>query len=96
MTEADSKSDQKMSTEESRVIGTISGYYEFPYAWLSANELALFRTYAIPSISSLLCATGQLTDPEAAGKRAEDTGCFYLKIRNESSKIMSGKWSRKF
>ena len=30
---------------------------EFPWLWRKALELALFRTYSIPSISRLLAAT---------------------------------------
>lgn len=44
---------------------------EFPFLWRKALELALYRTYAIPSISKLLLKTGEFT--KHAGKRYDDT-----------------------
>ncbi|MGV9315422.1 oxygenase MpaB family protein [Streptomyces sp. NPDC003691] len=45
--------------------------HEFPWDITRALELALFRTYAVPSIGSLLFRTGQFT--ERAQKRYDDT-----------------------
>ncbi|KAG9389294.1 hypothetical protein A1F94_002187 [Pyrenophora tritici-repentis] len=40
----------------------------------------LFKTYGIPSISSLLVATGQLSSPNSASKRAADTGVVITEV----------------
>ena len=45
--------------------------FEFPFLWRKALELALFRTYSIPSISRLLSATREFE--LRCGKRYEDT-----------------------
>lgn len=45
--------------------------YEFPFLWREALELALFRTYSVPSISRLLVATREFE--LRCGKRYEDT-----------------------
>lgn len=45
--------------------------YEFPWDITRALELALYRTYAIPSIGRLLSETAELT--ERAQKRYDDT-----------------------
>ncbi|MGW4231742.1 oxygenase MpaB family protein [Streptomyces sp. NPDC004980] len=45
--------------------------YEFPWDITRALELALYRTYAVPSIGRLLAETGELT--ERSQKRYDDT-----------------------
>ncbi len=45
--------------------------YEFPWDLARALELALYRTYAVPSIGRLLAETGELTDRPQ--KRYDDT-----------------------
>jgi hypothetical protein len=45
--------------------------YEFPWDYNQSLSLALFRTYAVPSIGRLLYDTGQFT--EACQKRYDDT-----------------------
>lgn len=47
-----------------------------PWTVTVALSFALFKTYAIPSISAVLCKSGQLSTHESAGRRAEDTGIF--------------------
>ncbi|KAF7595704.1 hypothetical protein BBP40_005148 [Aspergillus hancockii] len=47
---------------------------EFPSVSLKALQLALFRTYGIPSISSLLLRTSQFSDTSTSFKRYADTG----------------------
>ncbi|MGW2859689.1 oxygenase MpaB family protein [Streptomyces sp. SDr-06] len=44
---------------------------EFPWDYTRALELALYRTYAVPSIGRLLAATAELTD--RSQKRYDDT-----------------------
>ncbi|MEM7135139.1 MAG: oxygenase MpaB family protein [Myxococcota bacterium] len=51
--------------------------YEFPWDLTRSLELALFRTYAVPSVSKLLARTGEFT--RRAQRRYDDTE---LLIRN--------------
>ncbi|MFE6281332.1 oxygenase MpaB family protein [Streptomyces sp. NPDC057877] len=52
-------------------IHRLSTAYEFPWDYTRALELALYRTYAVPSIGQLLAETAELTD--RAQKRYDDT-----------------------
>lgn len=52
-------------------IAQITAYHEFPWDVEQALSFALFRTYAVPSIGSLLARTGEFT--ERTQKRYEDT-----------------------
>ncbi|GGT60237.1 oxygenase MpaB family protein [Streptomyces atratus] len=52
-------------------IYRITATYEFPWDIARALELALYRTYAVPSIGRLLAETAELTD--RAQKRYDDT-----------------------
>ncbi|MFH9012208.1 oxygenase MpaB family protein [Streptomyces sp. NPDC017943] len=52
-------------------IHRLSVAYEFPWDHTRALELALYRTYAVPSIGRLLARTAELT--ERAQKRYDDT-----------------------
>ncbi|MFD3562836.1 oxygenase MpaB family protein [Streptomyces sp. NPDC058686] len=52
-------------------IYRLTAAYEFPWDLTRALELALFRTYAVPSIGRLLDRTAELT--ERAQKRYDDT-----------------------
>jgi hypothetical protein len=52
-------------------IYRISAGIEFPWDYQRALELALFRTYCVPSISALLEATGEFRDRPQ--KRYDDT-----------------------
>ena len=52
-------------------IYRITAVYEFPWDITRALELALYRTYAVPSIGRLLAETGELTD--RSQKRYDDT-----------------------
>ncbi|KAL5356089.1 67 kDa myosin-cross-reactive antigen family protein [Aspergillus floccosus] len=47
---------------------------EFPSISLKALQFALFRTYGIPTISSLLLRTSQFSNPATSFKRYADTG----------------------
>ncbi|KAF2746394.1 hypothetical protein M011DRAFT_425006 [Sporormia fimetaria CBS 119925] len=46
---------------------------EFPFLHEKALQFALFRTYGIPTISTLLSSTRQLAAPQLAPRRYEDT-----------------------
>ncbi|OIJ93909.1 peptidase [Streptomyces sp. MUSC 14] len=52
-------------------IYRLSAAFEFPWDYTRALELALYRTYAVPSIGRLLAETGELT--ERTQKRYDDT-----------------------
>ncbi|WP_250404621.1 oxygenase MpaB family protein [Streptomyces cellostaticus] len=52
-------------------IYRLSTAFEFPWDYTRALELALYRTYAVPSIGRLLARTGELT--ERTQKRYDDT-----------------------
>src|SRR6478752_9541428 len=52
-------------------IYRITVSYEFPWDITRALELALYRTYAVPSIGRLLAETAELTD--RTQKRYDDT-----------------------
>lgn len=49
----------------------LTAAYEFPWDFTRSLELALYRTYAVPSIGRLLAATAELTD--RSQKRYDDT-----------------------
>ncbi|MCN9243787.1 DUF2236 domain-containing protein [Streptomyces sp. RY43-2] len=52
-------------------IYRLSSAYEFPWDHTRALELALYRTYAVPSIGRLLAETAELTD--RTQRRYDDT-----------------------
>nr|WP_206323917.1 oxygenase MpaB family protein [Streptomyces sp. HNM0574] len=52
-------------------IYRLTAVYEFPWDFARALELALYRTYAVPSIGRLLAETAELTD--RTQKRYDDT-----------------------
>ncbi|PNS16452.1 hypothetical protein CAC42_186 [Sphaceloma murrayae] len=53
---------------------------EFPKFMGFSIVFALFKTYGIPSVSSLLVKTGELSKPETASKRTADTGVLLLEF----------------
>ncbi|TKX18887.1 hypothetical protein C1H76_8776 [Elsinoe australis] len=53
---------------------------EFPHMMGLSIGFALFKTYGIPEISSLLVSTGQLKRPETISKRVADTGTLILEF----------------
>ncbi|ANB05054.1 peptidase [Streptomyces ambofaciens] len=57
--------------EEASEIYRLASAYEFPWDFARALELALYRTYAVPSIGRLLARTTEFTD--RAQKRYDDT-----------------------
>jgi hypothetical protein len=59
-------------------IYRISAGYEFPWDYQRSLELALFRTYCVPSISALLDATGEFRDRPQ--KRYDDTALLMAEI----------------
>lgn len=59
-------------------IVRILGVYEFPWDTYQSLSLALFRTYAVPSIGRLLYDTGQFTGD--AQRRHDDTAAILFTI----------------
>ena len=59
-------------------IYRISAGHEFPWDYQRALELALFRTYCVPSISALLAATGEFRDRPQ--KRYDDTALLMAEL----------------
>ena len=57
--------------KDSWEIYRLTSAYEFPWDFTRALELALYRTYAVPSIGRLLAETAELTD--RGQKRYDDT-----------------------
>ncbi|MBT2395007.1 oxygenase MpaB family protein [Streptomyces sp. ISL-100] len=63
---------QRMDPEKDFLtIYRLTATYEFPWDYARALELALYRTYAVPSIGRLLAETAELTD--RSQKRYDDT-----------------------
>jgi hypothetical protein len=59
-------------------VSAATGAYEFPYVNVISLEFALFKTYAIPSISKILAATKQFA--AECPKRVDDTGLILCEI----------------
>ncbi|MFF0587543.1 oxygenase MpaB family protein [Streptomyces sp. NPDC003781] len=57
--------------EDASEIYRLSSAHEFPWDFARALELALYRTYAVPSIGRLLAETAEFTDRPQ--KRYDDT-----------------------
>ncbi|MEU6141153.1 oxygenase MpaB family protein [Streptomyces sp. NPDC047081] len=57
--------------QDASEIYRLSSAHEFPWDFARALELALYRTYAVPSIGRLLARTAELTD--RTQKRYDDT-----------------------
>lgn len=55
-----------------------SALLEFPWDTLMGLNLAFYRTFAVPSIATLLRSTGEMTD--RTRKRADDTGILMLEL----------------
>ncbi|KAL6713474.1 hypothetical protein ACLMJK_008939 [Lecanora helva] len=71
---------RSMTADDAQAILKTLAELEFPKLYGLAMVVALFRTYGILSISSLLVATGQLKHKETASKRAADTGVLLLEF----------------
>lgn len=69
-----------MTTSDAQAILKDLTVLEFPKLFGFSIIFALFKTYGLPSVSSLLVATGQLADLETASKRIGDTGVLLLEF----------------
>ncbi|TKY87315.1 hypothetical protein EX895_003992 [Sporisorium graminicola] len=65
--------DSYQGVRDAQRILRLSASMDFPFTFTKSLEFALFRTYGIPTISSLLLHTGQLGKAENAGRRYVDT-----------------------
>ncbi|KAI1414190.1 hypothetical protein F5Y13DRAFT_159995 [Hypoxylon sp. FL1857] len=64
----------RMTVVDAQQIIKFMTSWEMPLFQFLALEFGLFKTYGVESISRLLLATGNLTDPVRSLKRFEDTG----------------------
>ena len=63
---------QQLDPEKDHVeIYGLTGCYEFPWDQIRSLEIALYRTYCVPSISALLDSTGEFA--QRTQKRYDDT-----------------------
>lgn len=62
-----------MTDKDAMRIQQVISELEFPFIFEKALQFALFRTYGIPSVSHLLVATRQFSEPSTACKRYADT-----------------------
>ena len=69
-------------------ISRIAGSCEFPWDVQQSLSLALFRTYAVPSIGRLLYDTGAFTGE--VQKRHDDTLLILFSIANEGLDSVEG------
>lgn len=63
--------------------------YEFPWDFERSLEFALFRTYAVPSISTLLCQTGEFLNRPR--KRYDDTQLILYEILEQGMDSERGR-----
>ncbi|KAI9652223.1 MAG: hypothetical protein M1831_007132 [Alyxoria varia] len=70
----------KMTADEAQEILKELTELEFPKFMGFSIVFALFKTYGIPSISSLLLNTGELANGKTASKRIADTGVLLLEF----------------
>ncbi|KAI0440787.1 hypothetical protein F4803DRAFT_455054 [Xylaria telfairii] len=71
-----------MTNEQAQQIIKYLSTYEFPQLHLLSLQFGLFKTYGVESISRLLLATRNLTDPVKSLKRYEDTGLLIGELIN--------------
>ncbi len=65
--------DSYRGVRDAQRILRLTAAMDFPFLFTKSLEFALFRTYGIPTISSLLVHTGQLGSAQNAGRRYVDT-----------------------
>ncbi|KAJ5201370.1 uncharacterized protein N7498_006033 [Penicillium cinerascens] len=64
----------KMTVQDAFAIQKTIMQMEYPFIVLKSLQFALFRTYGIPTISTLLLKTSQFSDSATSFKRYADTG----------------------
>lgn len=75
-------------SDHSRIV-YLDTCFEFPWDTTRALELALFRTFAVPSVSALLDSTGEFE--RAAQKRYDDTDLILSSIVEAGYESEEGK-----
>lgn len=65
-----------------RLTTTGTNKQDLPLISVLSLSFALFKTYAIPTISSVLCKSRQLAATENVGRRAEDTAIVIAEFVN--------------
>ncbi len=65
--------DSYRGVRDAQRIVRLAASMDHPFVFTKSLEFALFRTYGIPTISSLLLHTGQLGKADNAGRRYVDT-----------------------
>ncbi|KAG0261175.1 hypothetical protein BG011_001281 [Mortierella polycephala] len=70
--------------EAAREVSSIVGDLDFPFLNVVSLEFALFKTYAIPSISKVLAATKQFAT--SCLKRADDTALILMEMNEGYSR----------
>ncbi|KAH8817067.1 hypothetical protein F5884DRAFT_853497 [Xylogone sp. PMI_703] len=70
----------RMTNDDAWAIQRYIATLEFPQLYEVSLQFALFKTYGIPSISSLLMATGQFSSTKYASKRYADTMTIFSEI----------------
>lgn len=70
----------KLTADQAQVVLKDLVELEFPKSMGFSVVFALFKTYGIPSISSLLIETGELSNPDTTSKRIADTGILILEF----------------
>jgi len=73
---------------DARAIVCTLGAWDFPWDIEKALEFALFRTYAVPSISSLLARTGEFET--RTRKRYDDTALILAEIMEHGAEHQRG------
>ncbi|KAF8883027.1 hypothetical protein BD779DRAFT_1444405 [Infundibulicybe gibba] len=69
--------DETLTPEEAQEIVHVSAFYDMPFLLNYALAFALFKTYAVPSISKLLIATNELGNQDRVSKRYADSELRY-------------------
>ncbi|KAF9176620.1 hypothetical protein BGZ51_000226, partial [Haplosporangium sp. Z 767] len=72
--------------EVAREVGSVVSDFDFPFLNVVSLEFALFKTYAIPSISKILASTKQFAT--SCLKRAEDTSLILMEMNEGYSRDM--------
>ncbi|KAK7047360.1 hypothetical protein VNI00_006591 [Paramarasmius palmivorus] len=90
-----------LSLEDAQAIIAIGSQYELPAILEYSVAFALFKTYAIPSISKILAGTKELKSDEMVAKRYADVGVFVwlhvfypLTFHAEQTGILIATWVR--
>ncbi|KAF9467635.1 hypothetical protein BDZ94DRAFT_1318601 [Collybia nuda] len=64
---------KNLTPEEAQKILHLSAYYDMPLLLGTSLSFALFKTYAVPSISKILAATRELKSKDRISRRYADT-----------------------